>query len=197
MNISFKNMLASFVAGVVLFSLIMLGICTGFFNSTVGVKETAVEAKDRYGEQIALSDTVVFQIADAEEDGIFAVFAIVDDNAQKMFITPIYSDLLVPYKESFSHVSTLFDKMGKDALISIIKTFSGISVTESDFEEVKNASDIIGFKDEIGKSEYSKYELCEFPLVLKLRVAEDTREHMKIVDVDETVDKFKYSLGIK
>lgn len=197
MNISFKNMLASFVMGIVLFSLIMLCICNGFFNSTVKVKERPVDAKDEYGEPIVLSDTIVFQIADAEDDGILAVLAILDDNSQKMFFTPIYSDLLVPYKESFSYASTLFDEMEKDALISIIKTFSGVSVEKNDFEVIENVSDIIELKDEIGRSGYSKYELFEFPLALKLRVAEDTREHMKIVDIDATVNKYKHLLGIK
>ena len=39
MNISFRNMLTSFVVGAVLFSLIMLAVCTEFFDSTVEVRK--------------------------------------------------------------------------------------------------------------------------------------------------------------
>ena len=197
MNISFRNMLTSFVVGAVLFSLIMLAVCTEFFDSTVEVRKNEKAISEEVFDTIALSSAVVFEIENAEADGLWAVLAVFDDSNQKVFLTPLYSEYLVPYKESFSQIATLSQKHGRTALVGIVKTFSGIAVKEENFIKLSDITDMNDFKDEFLKTEFSGYELCDFPLVIKSRKAEDTHEQIKLVDIDATVNKFKLSLGIK
>ena len=197
MNISFKNMLTSFAVGVVLFSLIMLAVCTEFFDSTVDVRKNEKNASEEVFETITLSDAVVFEIANAEPGGLWAVFAIVDDSNQKIFLTPLYSEHLVPYKESFSHIATLSQKLGRTALIGTIKNFSGITIDDENFVKLSDIADMNALKAKLLEIGFSEYEPCDFPLVIKSRKAEDTREQIKLVDIDATVNKFKLSLGIK
>ncbi|MBQ7293892.1 MAG: hypothetical protein IJW79_09160 [Clostridia bacterium] len=203
MNISLKNMLTSFAAGVLLFSLIMLVVCIVFFNSTVEVKEKAVTVEAEKITEIKLSGCIVFEFEETDENNLFCVLVMVDDSNKKLFFTPLYSDYLVPYKGSFSQISTLTEKLGNDVIANTIKTFSGIEIAENDFRNFEAASDKSDLKDKIQsyflteQSEVAQYEICEFPLIIKSRTVEDKNEQKKIVDVDANVNMFKLSLGIK
>jgi len=118
MNISLKNMLTSFAAGVLLFSLIMLVVCIVFFNSTVEVKEKAVTVEAEKITEIKLSECIVFEFEETDENNLFCVLVMVDDSNKKLFFTPLYSDYLVPYKCSFSQISTLTEKDVNPATIT-------------------------------------------------------------------------------
>ena len=148
MNISVKDMLISFVAGLVIFSLLMVVICTGIFDSEIKVAKSTPHQSDA-SYTIELHKAVVFTIPKKNGDLLeFSVLAMLDSNRNEIYLTPIYGDFLMNYRDSLSYVSSVYENVGTSMFPEFVKAFSGIVLDENDIIAFYNVINLAEFKTE-------------------------------------------------
>ena len=211
MNISVKDMLISFVAGLVIFSLLMVVICTGIFNSEIKVAKSTPHPNDA-SYTIELHKAVVFTIPKKNGDLLeFSVLAMLDSNRNEIYLTPIYGDFLMNYRDSLSYVSSVYENVGTSMFPEFVKAFSGIVLDENDIIAFYNVINLAEFKTEFlnyfteNNGEFSKLFECDkqisdfkfndFPIETVESRTEDTHVIIKTIDTEKTVTKFKSILG--
>ena len=79
MNISVKDMIISFAAGLVIFSLLMVFVCVGIFNSEIEVAASDIPHSVE-NEKIDLHSVVIFTVPSLDSTNLdFAVLAMLDE----------------------------------------------------------------------------------------------------------------------
>lgn len=211
MNISVKDMLISFVAGLVIFSLLMVVICAGIFDSEIKVATSAPPQADAH-HTIELHKAVVFTIPQKNGDSLeFFVLAMLDSNENEIYLTPVYGDLLMNYRDSLSYVSSVYEKVGASMLPELVKAFSGLLIEENDIVAFHNVINLAEFKSELlnhfteNSSEFSEifecnklisdFKLNDFLLETVESRTEDTHVIIRTIDTEKSVAKFKSILG--
>lgn len=211
MNISVKDMLISFVAGLVIFSLLMVVICAGIFDSEIRVATSAPPQADAH-HTIELHKAVVFTIPQKNGDSLeFFVLAMLDSNENEIYLTPVYGDLLMNYRDSLSYVSSVYEKVGASMLPELVKAFSGLLIEENDIVAFHNVINLAEFKSELlnhfteNSSEFSEifecnklisdFKLNDFLLETVESRTEDTHVIIRTIDTEKSVAKFKSILG--
>lgn len=211
MNISVKDMLISFAAGLVIFSLLMVVICMGIFNSEINVAKFGLPQIDT-DDTIALHKSVVFTIPQKSGDALeFSVLAMLDSDKNEIYLTPIYGDFLMNYRDSLSYVSSVYDKVGIAMLPELVKAFSGLLLEENDVVAFHNVINYAEFKTELlnyfteNNGEFSEifecdkkvsdFKVTDFPLVTVESRTDDTHVIIKTIDTEKSVEKFKSILG--
>lgn len=154
MKLSWKQMVISFAAALLIFSLVMIPICVGIFNSRV---------KERTGAHSGIADgelsgrNTVYEFSDAviyyADDGN-AVMVCVSDVEKILLLMPISADLPIRYEDKIYFVSSLCEQKGTGELFNIGNALTGImpdhlfSVDVKHGDLVKDVLDIL--KDEYG-----------------------------------------------
>ena len=212
MNIAVKDVLVSFVVGVIIFSLLMLVVCVGIFNSEIEVSagEPACISET---EKINLHKTVVFAVNSEENSKLsLAVFAMFDESRKELYLTPIYGDYLMNYKDSLSYVSNVYAEVGTDMLCELVKSFSGLSVSEDDVKVFeKSVINFAEFKTELSAlysvndgmfaetfdsgTAFSDISLKVIALPIEEQKTENTHQRIQVIDVARAVDRFKSIVG--
>ena len=205
MNLSVKNMIFAFVAGLVVFSLIMTALCVGMFNSEIEGAKNVEGMQAETIETVTLDKTIVFKVEKSE--GInFIVLAMIDNNSKKILLTPVYGDYLMPYKNALSYVSNVYLELGDGMLPEMVKAFSGLAVSDTAMRSVENVVNYEGFKSALlsdfsseisANGDISEYGIEDFTLVLKENQTENTHEKIKQIDTEKSVEKFRTILGKK
>ena len=211
MNISVKDMLVSFAIGLVVFSLIMVALCCGIFNSQIKVAK-AESPQNEVAYKIDLHKSVIFAIPEKEGDNLyFSVLVMIDQDRKEMYLTPVYGDLLMNYRDSLSYVSGVYEKVGSAALTELVRSFSGLSLEESAVISFKNVMNFTEFKTELYTyfsqnnddflemfecdKQFSEFKLIDFPLVTADCQIQNTHQMVKTIDVEKSVSNFKSILG--
>ena len=211
MNISIKDVLISFVAGLVIFSLVMVALCSGIFNSQIEVAKAESPQNDVV-DTIDLHKAVIFTVPQKDgKDLYFSVLAMLDSDRNEIYLTPVYGDLLMNYRDSLSYVSSVYEKVGGVTLKELVKAFSGLSIEENDIVEFKNVINFAEFKIELSSyfsqnsddffelfecdKQFSDFKLIDFPLVTADCQIQNTHQTVKTIDVDKSVSNFKSILG--
>lgn len=138
MNISFKNLIFSFVIFLIIFSVLLGIICVGIFDSKVLVAESknndSIDVSD-----ILLHKAVVFKSLDDSNLNFFTL-VILDKVNKTVYLTPIFDDYLTNYQNNsgVTYVSGAYSSMGDRAIIEIIRTFSGLDIFTEDIIEISN-----------------------------------------------------------
>jgi len=205
MNLSVKNMIFAFAAGLVVFSLIMTALCVGMFNSEIEVAKKGDIKQSEETDILTLDNAVIFKADKKEGKGIdFLVFVMIDNTSKRVLITPVYGDYLIPYKNALSYVSTVYDELGNKAFPKMIKAFSGILVDENNIFDIENAINYDIFKANIvselennisGDVDWSNYQIEDFIVALKENQTDNTHERIKQIDTEQCVKKFRNLLG--
>ena len=210
MHFSLKNMLFSFAAGLVVFSLLMVWVCSDYFNSEVKValsdKTPAATSSDKYN----LHEAVVFKSCD--NNGLdFAVLVIVDTHNDKMLFSRLSGNYLMNYRDSMSYISNVYDSVGDTALVELVKAVSGISVNkvipldgsvayDKVVDEIQKLfeADSALFADTFNtEADALGFDMIEFPIVTSIIQTENTHENIVVIDTEKTVNKFKTTFVIK
>lgn len=154
MKLSWKQMVISFAAALLIFSLVMIPICVGIFNSRV---------KERTGAHSGITDgdlpgrNTVYEFSDAviyyTDDGN-AVMVCVSEVEKILLLMPISAELPIRYEDKIYFVSSLCEKKGTEELFNIGNALTGImpdhlfSVDEEHNDLMKDVLDIL--KDDYG-----------------------------------------------
>lgn len=202
MNLSVKNMVFAFVAGVVIFSLLMTAICVAMFNSEIDVARSDTVGALQSSENFCADEILLFT-TDKSDGGLnFAVLAMVDKSEKSIFLTPIYGDYLIPYKNALSYVSSVYSEMGNKMFPEAIKAFSGLAIRENDIIRLDGVVNLEGFKSilipklsSILGEDFSDFKTTDFALVLRDKQTQNTHEHIRQIDTDKSVEKFRAVLG--
>ena len=205
MNISVKNMLFAFVTGLIVFSLIMTAICIGKFNSEVPVAQNKIESPEPSDNTFLLDKAIVFKVSDENETNLnFAVLTMIDMGNKNILLTPIYGNYLVPYQSStqssHSAVSNIYTDVGDDGLVELVKAFSGILINKDNIVNFENVTDYTMFKEKLSENEnvlgadinVSEFAIEDFELALKFENIDTTNREIVKIDIDQTVETFKY-----
>ena len=205
MNISVKDMIISFAAGLVIFSLLMVFICIGIFNSEIEVSAFDIPHSVE-NEKIDLHSAVVFTVPSADDANLeLAVLAMLDEKGKTLYFTAVYGDYLMNYRNSLSYVSGVYREVGDSMLPELVKSFSGVTVEEVvAFQNVINFAE---FKTELGnyfstapdkfvevfnsELSYSEINIKDLPLAIKVQKTENTYERIEVIDVERSVETFK------
>ena len=133
MNLSLKHMLISFVAALVLFSVIMTVVCVSIFRDRVdeGLVPSGGLAVDELPVRhtvYAFSDATVYY---AEENGCVSLAALVcvSEAERIATVTVLEKSLPVRYKNGIYFVSSICEEEGPDALLNIAEAVTGIGST--------------------------------------------------------------------
>lgn len=198
MNLSVKNMILAFAVGLVVFSLLMTALCVAMFNSEIDVaKKDAVSANEKQ-ESFSYDKALAFTVEKSEGGLSFAVLTLVDTEAKTVFLTPVYGDYLIPYKNALSYVANVYYEMGDKMLPEAIKAFSGVVVPQSNVLGLDGVVNYDGFKSTILPKlsatvggDFSDYTVKDLELELKQNQTENTHEQIKQVDTEKSVAKFR------
>jgi len=199
MNLSVKNMIFAFVTGLVVFSLIMAIICVGMFNSEIKVAQSDVVSKPDSGEKVGLDGVVVFKVTNNGEMN-FIVLAMVDCKGERILLTPVYSDYLIPYKNALSYVSNVYLEMGDKMIPEAIKAFSGLTVDKNEIVTLENVVNYEGFKavvlSELAGKVNTDGDISSYRLeALNVALTENSQGNIKQIDIEKSVEHFKTILG--
>lgn len=205
MNLSVKNMIFAFVAGLVVFSLLMTALCMAMFNSEIDVVKDIDGVEVKNVDTVTLSKTLIFKVGKSDNVNLF-VLAMVDNDSQRILLTPVYGDYLMPYKNALSYVSNVYLELGDEMLQEMVKAFSGLVISDNEILGAENVVNFEGLKSalftdlssEISETQnISKYKIEDFTLVLKENKTENTHEKIKQIDTEKSVEKFRTVLGKK
>ena len=130
MNLSLKNMLVSFVAALILLSVIMTIVCVSVFRDRVdeGLVPTGGLSSDGLPDRRTVyefSDAVVYY---AEQSGAvrFAALVCISDTADVVTVTVLDKSLPVRYKNGIYFVSSICEGEGRDALLDVASALTGM-----------------------------------------------------------------------
>ncbi len=205
MNISFKNLIFSFVVCLIIFSILLSIICVGIFDSKVLVAKSRNDVALEV-DNIMLHKAVVFKSLDDGELDFF-VLVILDKVNKTVYLSPIFDDYLTNYQNNSgaTYVRGAYSLAGDRAIIEIIRSFSGLDVSYTDIIEVNE--DFEDFKSSfkssylLDQSKFTDIFECDKMgadfAVNELRVVLDevsitgTVSNINKINVDKTVKKFK------
>ena len=212
MHFSLKNMLFSFVAGLILFSILMVIVCMGYFNSEIKVALDREEFAQDSQEELTLCSATIFKCCDRNSGKLkFAVLATYDNTKELMLISRISGDFLIHYKDSMSYVSSIYSDESETALIELVKAISGINAekvielesTASYADVDKEILNLIENNDELtscvlgaNQSDFLA-DVKDFPVATEIIRTENTHENIVVINIDKTVENFKNTFGIK
>ena len=207
MNISIKDILLSFAIGLIVFSLLMLVICVGIFKSDIDV---ALSKSPQQGDKqmCEIHKAVIFVVPQSNGEGLkMAVLAAFDQENRELLLTPVYGDYLMNYRNSLSYVESVYNQNGKLALSELFKSISSIEVATDDIIDTQNAINFAEFKEQTRKyfseneklfdevfetaTELSSIQFKDIFIVTTEQITENTHQHINIINVDETVERFK------
>ena len=202
MNLSVKNMIFAFVAGLVVFSLLMTALCVGMFNSEISVaKGEDVIDENADDKTIDVDGKAIFKIEKTDGSELsFVVLALFDNSEKKILLTPVYGDYLIPYKNALSYISSIYAEMGDEMLPEMVKAFSGIPVDKKDvygvegvvnFEGLKAAVPSLLSKNIDNTKNFSEYTIEDFTLEL----SDNASDSLKQIDSEKCVLKFRNIIG--
>jgi len=136
MRLSLKNMLISFVAALVVFSIVMTVICVGIYRSGIDERTVSVEGdvshtlptkQCRYD----FSETGFYWNSDRNFK--YAIFVGVVESERLVVYTPILPDLPVRYKNGIYFVSSIVQAEGGDELLNLLTALTGLEVETYSF----------------------------------------------------------------
>lgn len=191
MKLSLKHMVISFIAALILFSVIMSVICVSVFWNRVDDRLTdgkgqVVEELPKRSEIYAFSECTVYY--GEENDKVsYAVLVCVSQEEKILTLTPFEASLPVPFWNSIYFVSTICEKNGADALRDIASALTGMKVQTvvcADGETVPNADSLDGFVNGVTaylENTYQGFEIKTFPVVL---------DKDGVADTEKTVETF-------
>lgn len=203
MNISVKNMLVAFVAGLFVFSFVMLILCTDIFGSKIDIAEKDDFSSIKKVDSIILDKTVVFKENNVDDDGYF-LLAMIDEHSKKIVLVPIYLDYLIPYKGALSYVYSVYSELGDEMLPEMIRAFSGIPIEKEniccieDTEKYENFMQYVLYELENTvqlSCNLSEYQIQDFCLVIEEKEIDTNHETVNIVDIEQNIKKFRTMLG--
>ncbi len=209
MNISVKDMIISFAAGLVIFSLLMVFVCVGIFNSEIEVAASDIPHSVE-NEKIDLHSVVIFTVPSLDSTNLdFAVLAMLDEKGKTLYFTAVYGDYLMNYRNSLSYVSGVYRKLGNSMLPELVKAFSG--VTADKVVAFQNVINFAEFKTELenyfltapdkfvevfdSELSYSEINIKDLPLAISEQKTENTHERIEVIDVESSVEIFKSIIG--
>ena len=198
MHLSVKNMILAFAIGLVVFSLLMTALCVAMFNSEIDVaKKDAASAIEKQ-ESFSYDNAIAFTVEKSEGGLSFAVLTLIDTENKTLFLTPMYGDYLIPYKNALSYVSNVYYEMGDKMLPEAIKAFSGVVVSQDNVFKLEGVVNYEGFKSVllprlavVAGGDFSGYTVKDVELELKENQTENTHEQIKQVDTEKSVAKFR------
>ena len=130
MNLSLKNMLVSFVAALILLSVIMTIVCVSVFRDRVdeGLVPMGGLSSDGLPDRRTVyefSEAVVYY---AEQSGAvrFAALVCISDTADVVTVTVLDKSLPVRYKNGIYFVSSICEEEGRDALLDVTSALTGM-----------------------------------------------------------------------
>ena len=201
MNLSVKNMIFAFVAGLIVFSLFMTTLCMGMFNAEIPVAKKTNTVPLTTSATINLDKVAVFNIKkNATDDVNFFVLVMIDGNAKKILLTPVYENYLIPYKNALSYVSSIYVELGNSMIPEMVRAFSGISLDEKDIHDKENVINYDSFKANVFDmiendmnilADWSTYSVEDFFVELKETQTNNTHEQIKQIDTEKSVKKFR------
>ena len=201
MNLSVKNMIFAFVAGLVVFSLLMTALCVGMFNSEISVAKGEDVVAENEVKTISVDGKAIFKVEKSDGSGLsFVVLALIDNSEKKILLTPVYGDYLIPYKNALSYVSSIYAEMGDEMLPEMVKAFSGLPADKKDvyrvdgvvnFEGLKLAVPSLLSKNVDNTKNFSEYTIEDFTLEL----SDNASDSLKQIDSEKCVLKFRNIIG--
>ena len=211
MNISIKDVLISFVVGLVVFSLLMLIICVGIFKSEIDVA-TSKNTQQSLKQEHIIHKAVIFAVPQSNGEGLkMAVLALYDKKDNELLLSPVYGDYLMNYRASLSYVEGVYKQHWVVALSELFNSISGVEVSVNDIVTVQNAINFAVFKDQMKnfftESENSfkaifdcnesveQIQFKDISIAVTEQITENTHQHISIINVDETVNRFKNIIG--
>ena len=205
MNISFKNLIFSFIVFLIIFSIILGIICTGIFDSKVLVarsrNDNSIDVSN-----ILLHKAVVFKSLDGGNLNFFTL-VILDKVNKTIYLTPIFDDYLTNYQNNSgaTYISGAYSSMGNRAIIEIIRSFSGLDISVEDIIEISGNYE--SFRSDfmtlylLDQSRFTEIFECDKSgvdfAVTELNVVLDeisvtgSTSNINRINVDKTVKKFK------
>ena len=205
MNLSVKNMLFAFVAGLVVFSLLMTALCVGMFNAEISVAKKQNAEAPISVDTVNLDKAALFNVKNADEDSVnFCVLVMIDSSSKRVLLTPVHGTYLIPYKNALSYVSSVYLELGNAVFPEIVRAFSGILLEESNVYDKDDIVNYDSFKENIFDiiendmrilADWSSYSVEDFTVVLKENQTNNTHEHIKQIDTEKSVEKFRTILG--
>lgn len=207
MNISIKDTLLSFAIGLIIFSLLMLVICVGIFRSEISVASNP-NSEQSDAQTLSLHKAVIFVVPQSDGTGLkMAVLALLDEEKNELSLSPVYGDYLMSYQTSLSYVEGVYRQVGRAMLPELFKSISGIEVADGDIIDTQSSINFAEFKEYI-KSYFSDntgefaalfgsavdislIKLKDISIAVTEQITENTHQHISIINIDETVEKFK------
>ena len=130
MKLSLKNMLISFVAALLVFSVVMTAICIGIYRSKIGERTVDMEGEVSHTlptRQCRYDFFDTYLYWNSSRDFQYAVFVGVIEEERLIVYTPISPDLPVQYKNGIYFVSSIVEAEGTEELSDILVALTGIA----------------------------------------------------------------------
>lgn len=176
MNLSLKHMIISFVAALIVLSVIMSAICVSVFRSRVNEHLTegegiATEGLPERSTVYPFSETSVYYV---ERDGspAYAALVCVSEAERVVTVTPFASTLPVPFQGSIYFVSTICEAEGNEALCDVASALTGMAVNmlvDAEEQGVTTADSLEAFAENMRTflaKRYEDYKMETLPVVI-------------------------------
>lgn len=191
MKLSLKHMIISFVAALVVLSVVMTAICVSIFRDRVEERRTASDGVSFAGlpdrsTAYAFSDVSVYY-AERGDAVAFAALVCISEEDRIITVTPFAASLPIHFKNSIYFVSTICETEGIDALKDIASALTGVTpgaVVNAEEYGVAAADSVNGFAERVTETLEMKY--ADYAIGI-LSVVTDKDG---VADTEKTVAKF-------
>ncbi len=131
MRLSVKNMIISFVAALIVFSVMMTVICVSIYRERIAVRLADPNDTDSTllpieAVHLPYADAFLYYELDKASELCFATLVIVDDKNDEILLTPLDGTLPVYYRDGIYFVSSIYKEKGPDILPDISAAITGI-----------------------------------------------------------------------
>ena len=199
MRICWKSFFIAFGLAVLLFSLLMTGVCIGVFNKFVpkAERDVSLDAPVDLAEKRASYESYIFYCNDKEGDELaFALLVRIDEKEKRLLVTELSGEALLERQGMHFYIHSLYETHGKEELSPIFATLTGYETSndkilnvreympESEQENTVRCIDFLEMLPSVWEHTREGFVLCECPLVF------EENHEVRILDIEKSLEAF-------
>ena len=131
MRICWKSFFLAFGVAVLLFSILMIGICVGVFNKFIpsAMQDPTVEQTVNFSEKRASYESYIFYCNDKEDQSLdFSLLIRIDEKAKQILVTELNGEDLLERQGMLFYIHSLCQTYGTKELLPIFAALTGYEV---------------------------------------------------------------------
>ena len=199
MRFCWKSFFIAFGLAVLLFSLLMTGVCVGVFNKFVPEAERDVSLDESvdFSEERASYESYIFYCTDKDNDELtFALLVRMDEKGKCFLVTELSGEALLERQGMHFYIHSLYEAYGKEELSPIFATLTGYETSNDRIRNVREympvseqgstvrCVDFLEMLPSVLENASEDFVICECPLVF------EENHEVQILNIEKSLEAF-------